>query len=114
MVTISDRWVGHNTSGTTIDYYEASTVSASDYYPFGMGCQRGDTWQQITVLDSMVKNEALKLTRLVIVTAEFWQYDSGSIGEINLVVPNNNGGNNSQSSTHVERLPFLFYPIVLL
>ena len=37
LVTVSDRRVEHNTSGTTIDYYEASVVSASDYYPFGMG-----------------------------------------------------------------------------
>src|SRR5690606_17241271 len=37
LVTISDRRIEHNTSGTTIDYYEAGVVSASDYYPFGMG-----------------------------------------------------------------------------
>src|SRR5690606_17862810 len=37
LVAISDRRVEHSTSGTTIDYYEASVVSASDYYPFGMG-----------------------------------------------------------------------------
>ena len=36
-MTISDRRVEHNTSYTTIDYYEASVVSASDYYPFGLG-----------------------------------------------------------------------------
>src|SRR5690606_21698443 len=35
LVTVSDRRVEHNTSGTTIDYYEASVVSANDYYPFG-------------------------------------------------------------------------------
>src|SRR5690606_14475631 len=37
LVTVSDRRVEYNTSSTTIDYYEASVVSASDYYPFGMG-----------------------------------------------------------------------------
>src|SRR5690606_20620385 len=37
LVTVSDRRVEHNTSGTTIDYYEASVVSATDYAPFGFG-----------------------------------------------------------------------------
>src|SRR5690606_3811209 len=37
LVTVSDRRIEHNSSGTTIDYYEAGVVSASDYYPFGMG-----------------------------------------------------------------------------
>src|SRR5690606_26729324 len=39
LVTISDRKIEHNTSGTTIDYYEASVVSATDYAPFGLGLE---------------------------------------------------------------------------
>lgn len=36
MVVISDKKIGVSSNGTTIDYYNADVISATDYYPFGM------------------------------------------------------------------------------
>lgn len=35
MVVISDKKIGVSSNGTTIDYYTADVISATDYYPFG-------------------------------------------------------------------------------
>lgn len=36
LVTVSDKKIGVSSNGTTIDYYNADVISATDYYPFGM------------------------------------------------------------------------------
>jgi len=36
LITISDKKIGVSSNGTTIDYYNADVVTASDYYPGGM------------------------------------------------------------------------------
>ncbi len=35
LVTVSDKKIGHNANGKTVDYYNADVVTANDYYPFG-------------------------------------------------------------------------------
>ena len=77
LVTVSDKKIGHSTNGTTIDYYEADVVSASDYYPFGMQMP-GRSFSVGSYrygFNGQEKSDEIDPNGNSM-TAEFWQYDS--------------------------------------
>ena len=75
LVTISDKKIGHNNNGV-VDYYETETLTANDYYPFGMAMP-GRSYSAVSGyrygFNGQEKSTEVNESSY---TAEFWQYDS--------------------------------------
>jgi RHS repeat-associated protein len=77
LVTVSDKKLAVSANGTTIDYYTADVMTATDYYPFGMTMPgRKYTQGNSSYRYGMNGQEKSKELNENIYEAEWWEYDS--------------------------------------
>jgi RHS repeat-associated protein len=77
LTTISDRKIEHG-SGSTVDYYTAEVISATDYYPFGFAMDKRNfsSSEYRFGFNGQEKDDEVYGTEGTSYTAEFWQYDA--------------------------------------
>jgi YD repeat-containing protein len=78
LVTISDKKLGVSANGTTIDYYTADVLSATDYYVYGMGMIGRKFTANASSKYRFSVNGQEKESDLNedITSAMYWEYDS--------------------------------------